>query len=94
MHDSYVSFEFADTIDLDDVRDTLRVAAFATEGVFGRARVLLETDYEFCIDERRCRIASDSEVSLHLSKVFEAFIRREFGDAVSVSRQGEAMIKI
>lgn len=92
MHGSYVSFEFADMIDLDDARDTLRVSAFATEGVYGRVRVLLEADYEFCDDERRCWIGCNSEVSRHLARVFEAFIVREFGDAISINRRDEALM--
>lgn len=93
MHPSFIVFEFADSIDLDDARDTLRVAAFATEGVYGRVRVLLEADYEFIEDERRCWIASNSEVSRHLAQVFNAFITREFGEAVTATHNSAAPIK-
>jgi hypothetical protein len=81
MHDRIDQYAFSDDVSEQDIRDTLNLAALATESVFGQRRSLAEANFDLD-DDRVCWIDASNEVGDHLSKVFGGFVRREFGDRV------------
>ncbi len=72
-------YSFPSSVPMSEVRDTLRLAALATESVFGRRRVLLEADFDLSDDERACWFDTSTEVGRHLHQVFRGYACREFG---------------
>lgn len=71
-------YSFTPQVSMAEVRDTLRLAALATQSVFGRQRVLLEADFDLSDDERVCWIDASNEVGRHLHQVFRGYVSREF----------------
>lgn len=89
-------FEFEPDVSLTEAEQTLHLAAFATEGLFGAAVVRLELKYK--VNERADTIVieGDSEVGAAVAKVFTALLLHEFGqNAFRVrpveSKQAEAV---
>lgn len=80
-------YQFAEEIDLREVRKTLLLALLATEGLFGHCRV--RGDAECFSDESINVIVIDAgtPVGMAVSLIFTAFIAAEFGaTAFSIRR--------
>lgn len=78
-------FQFEPDVSLTEVEQTLHLALFAVEGLFGEARVRLEASYR--LDERGDAILVNgiSDVGAAVVKVFVGLLLREFGaDAFQV----------
>lgn len=87
MNANGIRFELGSHVSLTDAEMSLHLAMFAVEGLFGRARVRLDADYE--IDEPQHQIVVDAgtEIGAVLVRVFTALLLREFGeDSFAVSR--------
>lgn len=79
MHRQVYRYSFIPNVSMSEVRDTLRLAALATQSVFGRRRVLLEADFDLLEDEHACWMDASGEVGRHLHQVFRGYVSREFG---------------
>lgn len=80
-------FQFAPDVPLDEAEQTLVLATFAAEGLFGQARVRLDVGYH--VDEPRRVLIVDgtTETGLAVVRLFTGLLIREFGDeAFRVSR--------
>jgi hypothetical protein len=78
-------FQFEPEVSLTEAEQTLHLALFAVEGLFGEARVRLEGSYR--VDERGDAILVNggSDVGDAVVKVFTGLLLREFGaDAFQV----------
>ncbi|MEO2034847.1 MAG: hypothetical protein ABGZ35_22430 [Planctomycetaceae bacterium] len=87
MNDDIFRFEFEPSVPLTDPEMSLHLALFAVEGVFGRANVRLDAEYQ--IDETQHAIVIDgtTEVGALVVRVFTGLLLREFGeDAFRVER--------
>jgi hypothetical protein len=73
-------FAFHEDAAFSDVRDSLFVAIYAAEGLFGRAQVQLETG--IWIDEKAhsCVIDAATEVGISVAKIFTCLVQRQFGE--------------
>lgn len=78
MHSQVYRYQFHAHVSISDIRDTLRLAATATQSVFGRQRVLLEADFDLVEADRACWIDASNEVGRHFHQVFRGFVNREF----------------
>lgn len=72
-------FQFENDVSLTEAEQTLHLALFAVEGLFGEARVRLEASYR--VDERGDAILVNGgpDVGASLVKVFTGLLLREFG---------------
>jgi len=89
MNQDIYRYRFFDAAPMAEVRDTLHLATFSTEGLFGKAQVRL--DAGFHIDERQhaCVIDATTPVGRAVAQVFTSLLVRQFGeDAFSVERVG------
>lgn len=73
-------FEFAHDVPLLEVEQTLHLAQFAAEGMFGGARVRLHSSYRCDQAERAITVDAGSEVGAAVAKVFTGLLLREFGE--------------
>ena len=71
-------YQFESHISMGEVRDTLRLAASATQSVYGRRRFLLEADFDLSEAERACWIDATNEVGRHLHQIFRGYVVSEF----------------
>ncbi|MEX0718359.1 MAG: hypothetical protein WD066_17320 [Planctomycetaceae bacterium] len=80
-------FEFQPHVSLSDAEESLHLALFAVEGIFGRAQVRLDARYE--LDETGHAVMLDTTtlVGETVLRVFTGLLLREFSeDAFSVRR--------
>ncbi len=80
-------FEFQPTVSLAEAEMSLHLAIYAVEGLFGEARVRLETGYELDAASRVLVVSADGEIGASLVQVYTRLLTREFGeDAFHVRR--------
>ena len=80
-------FTFNQTIDLQEVQDTLLLSALAVQGLLGATRVQLELHYQWDKENRSCSVDAQGEVGRAVCQVFAELVTREFGrDAFTVHR--------
>jgi hypothetical protein len=86
IQDAY-RFKFAECVDLRDARDTLLLAALATEGLYGEARVRMDAAYAVDAPLQVIVVDEATQVDQDVSGVFTSLLTKEFGpDAFSVRR--------
>ncbi len=80
-------YHFDEKVSLAEVRDSLFLAVFSTEGLHGRSQVRL--DAAFCLDEKKraCVVDAATPVGQAIARIFTEFLTREFGEeAFTVER--------
>lgn len=68
------------TVPLQELEDTLRLAAMATAGLHGESRVRLEGRHVVLAGKRHCLIDASSQVGVDLNRIFLGFLAQEFRD--------------
>ena len=73
-------FEFRSTVPLAEAEQSLQLALYAVEGLFGQASVRLDAGYR--VDQTRNAIVVDArtEVGAAVARVYAGLLIREFGD--------------
>ena len=71
---------FDPDLPLDDVEDSLMLAAIATEGIHGRSRVRLEVRFQLDRERRDCRIEAGTEAGRNLARIFTGMVSQQFGE--------------
>ena len=75
-------YTFEKRVPLQDAIESLYLAIFATEGIHGRAQVLLDAGYAFDQRGHTLVIAGGSVVGRTVSQIFTALLSRQFGEGV------------
>ena len=75
-----VRFQFYHKISLNDAEMSLHLAMFAVEGLFGRARVRLDAEYELNEQDHVIDVDGSTEVGAMIARVFTGLLLREFGE--------------
>ena len=75
-----VRFRFDGEIRLTDAEMSLHLAMFAVEGLFGRARVRLDAEYELNEQDHCIDVDGGTEVGAMIVRVFTGLLLREFGE--------------
>ena len=80
MNRELYRYNFAATVPLGDVEQSLLLAVLATECLHGRSLVRL--DASFCLDndKRSCVVDAATEVGRAIARIFTGFLTREFGE--------------
>ncbi len=87
-------FEFQPTVKLTEAEMSLHLAIYAIEGLFGEARVRLETGYELDAANRLLVVNADGEIGASLVQVYTRLLIREFGEnAFHVRRVERASVQ-
>lgn len=73
-------YTFDKRVPLQDAIESLYLAIFASEGLHGRAEVLLEAGYAFDQRKRTLVVAAASAVGKTVSRIFTALLSRQFGE--------------
>ena len=79
MTEAYL-YTFEKKVPLQEAVESLYLAIFASEGIHGRAQVLLEAGYAFDQRKRTLVVAAASEVGKTISRIFTALLSRQFGE--------------
>ena len=83
-----IHFEFEPTVSLADAEMSLHLAMFAVEGIFGRARVRLDAEYELNEEDHEIAVDASTEVGAMIVRVFTGLLLREIGeDSFQVCRR-------
>lgn len=80
MATNVFEFKFGQAVSTAEAEMSLHLATYAVEGLYGEARVRLDSTY--CVDEAQRTITVDSstDVGTALVKVFTRLLIREFGE--------------
>ena len=73
-------FCFSPEVPLGEAEMTLDLATYAVEGLFGSARVRLETNYHLDPPRNVILLDATNEVGATVARVFTALLLREFGE--------------
>ena len=88
MNANVIRFEFDSKISLTEAEMSLHLAMFAVEGIFGRASVRLDADYEINEKDHGITVDASTEVGATIARVFTGLLLREIGeDSFLVHRQ-------
>lgn len=73
-------YSFSGSVPMDDVEDSLMLAALAAEGLHGRSAVML--DAAFCLDKRRrtCLIDAETQIGRDIALIFARYMAKGFGE--------------
>jgi len=84
-----VQFRFNPEVSLADAEMSLHLAMFAVEGVFGRARVRLDSEYDIVAQDNSIRVDAGTEVGMMIVRIYTGLLLRELGeDKFEVARPG------
>jgi hypothetical protein len=72
-------YEFHAKVDLPNAESTLALARLATAGIFGGARVQLDSHILTNWDQRTCEIDASTAVGQTINLIFTVFLQKEFG---------------
>ncbi len=88
MNANVIRFEFEPTVSTADAEMSLHLAMFAVEGIFGRARVRLDAEYELSEENLEIVVDASTEVGAMIVRVFTGLLLREIGeDSFQVCRR-------
>lgn len=88
-----VRFQVDDNISLNDAEMSLHLAMFAVEGLFGRARVRLDAEYELNEQDHAIDVDGSTEVGAMIARVFTGLLLREFGeDSFQIQRMTPSIL--
>jgi hypothetical protein len=74
------SYSFRHHIPMDEVEDSLLLAALATESLFGKALMRMECRFRLELRRRICTIDGSTAVGHALAIIFTGFLSNEFGE--------------
>jgi len=82
-------YQFAPSLPIDEVKETLHLAIVSTQNLHGEGQVKLDAQITFDAEERRCDIAAGTEVGRDLNQHFVGFLAKEFGQTEFTVKRNE-----
>lgn len=79
MNSSY-NWTVSESANMDDAEGTLIVSAIAAEGLYGRARVRVDSDFAVDHARRTCTVNADTEVGHGIARIFTELLILEIGE--------------
>jgi len=80
-------YEFCRDLSMQDVEESLMLAALAVECLHGRSQLRLDASFRLDKARRRCVVDARSPVGRAIACIFTGFLMREFGEeAFTVKR--------
>jgi len=79
MNRTVYRFTFCRAADLTEVEATLHLALFASEGLFGPARVRLDAAYRLDVARSAILVDATTEVGSVVARIFTSLLLRELG---------------
>jgi len=93
MSQCIYKYSFDNQFQLKEIENSLFIAALATESLYGRSRLKLDTAFRLEKQKRSCVIDGSTEVGQHIACVFTGLLTKEFGeDGFKVERLNEEYI--
>ena len=80
MTNEAYQYKFGSGVSLRDAIESLYLAIFASEGLHGRAQVLLDAGYFFDKAKRTIVIDGGTATGQSISQIFTALLARQFGE--------------
>ena len=84
------NYSFSKHVPVDDIEDSLMIAALAAEALHGRAS--MKQDASFCLNKktRVCVVDAETPVGCDIARILTTFITRGYGErAFTVERTEE-----
>jgi hypothetical protein len=74
-------YTFSKHIPVDDLEDSLMIAALAAEALHGRAAMKL--DAYFCLDKkaRTCVVDAETQIGSDIAKILSTFVTKGYGES-------------
>jgi len=73
-------YEFHEGVSLQEVEETLMLAALAVESLHGRSQLRLDAAFRLDKAARTCVVDARSDVGRSIARIFTGFLTREFGE--------------
>jgi len=75
------NYSFSKHIPVDDLEDSLMIAALAAEALHGRAA--MKQDAYFCLDKkaRTCVVDAETPVGCDIAKILSTFVTKGYGES-------------
>ncbi len=73
-------FQFKEDVPAEEIEEVLVCSFLNAEGVFGKARVRLETAYCFDRQKRLCVLEHGSDVAEQVALIFTSLATKKFGE--------------
>jgi len=84
----FYTFRFEPDVSFRNVEESLLLAVFASESLYGRAQVRLDASFALDAGKHSCVIDGTSDVGFAIARIFTGFLSLEFGEeAYRVERQ-------
>ncbi|NLH48810.1 MAG: hypothetical protein GX444_09430 [Myxococcales bacterium] len=80
MEKDIFRYQFKDGLDLQEIEESLLLAAIAAEGIHGRSALRLAGAFLFDADKSSCVIDGSNEIGRHIAAIFTGFLTKQFGD--------------
>lgn len=90
MNRTVYRFTFSRAVDLAEAEATLHLALYASEGLFGLARVRLECGYRLDAARNAILVDATTEVGSVVTRIFTSLLLREIGEDAFKVRAVEA----
>lgn len=94
MNRTVYRFTFSRAADLTEVEATLHLALYASEGLFGAARVRLEFGYRLDGERNAILVDATTEVGSVIARIFTSLLLREIGEDTFEVRAVESQSQV
>ena len=74
-------FNFSKDIPVDDIEDSLMVAALAAEALHGRAAMKIDLMFQFNKKSRICVVDAETQVGCDIARILTTFITKGYGES-------------
>lgn len=83
-------YDFAKHVPVDDIEDSLMIAALAAEALHGRAAMKLDGYFRLDKKARTCVVDAEAQIGCDIARILSAFIIKGYGErAFTVERTEE-----
>ena len=88
MDRTFNRYRFTKSVPMREADDSLMLAVLAAEGNCGRSSVRLDASFTLDKTKRTCVIDVTTEVGQQISRIFTAFVTKQFGEESFAVEQG------
>lgn len=74
-------FNFSKHVPVDDIEDSLMVAALATEALHGRGAMKLDASFSFNKNTYICIVDAETQVGRDIAQILTTFLTKGYGES-------------
>jgi len=86
-------YTFGPVVSMQEVEETLMLAALAAEGIHGRSRIMLDAAFRLDPAARTCVVDAGTPAGESIATVFTEFLSREIGEGAFRVERSDAPVR-